>query len=314
VRTHSPVTSLAGHDSGFVLRTPEEEFEARCVVLASGLLNVPRKSALAGRLPRRLLQLHSAEYRDSNQLAPGAVLVIGGAQSGAQIAEDLHRAGRRVYLSTSPVGRYDWTYRGRETFGWLVDAGFWGQRPADLEDPAIMRAAYPLVASGGRTLNLPLLAEMGVTLLGRIEAVVGEQLFLDDSLAANIEFGDRFWARTRGLIDDHIAGSGVDAPSPDAETETGQIDQSGMRILDLAGADIGSVVWCIGFTGDLSWVDLPVVDDTGSLRNNGCAAALPGLWLLGFPWLTRRQSGILYGFPFDAADTAEAITQHLAST
>jgi putative flavoprotein involved in K+ transport len=189
VHTQSPVESLTISSSGFLLRTPAEELRASCVVLASGLLNVPRKSDVAARLPRRLMQLHASDYRSPEQLPPGAVLVIGGGQSGCQIAEDLAQSGRDVYLSTSRVGRYAWKYRGRETIGWLVDAGFWDQRPADLDDPAVMRAAQPIVASGGRDLSLALLAGMGVTLLGRIESVAGEEVLLDDSVPANAASG-----------------------------------------------------------------------------------------------------------------------------
>ena len=97
----------------------------------------------------------------------------GGGQSGCQIAEDLAQAGRTVYLSTSRVGRIPWLYRGRESLAWLVDCGFWDQRPHDLPDPADTELTIPLLA-GGRSLDLRILSGLGVRLLGRFASADGE--------------------------------------------------------------------------------------------------------------------------------------------
>ena len=153
-----PVESLEQVGNGFRLMTPGGPVEADTVVAASGLLNVPKTPSVARDLPSHVLSISGAEYRSAGDLPSGAVLVAGGGQSGVQIAEDLALAGRRVLLSTSPVGRFNWSYRGRETFLWLDDVGFWAQRPAELPDPAMTRMTQPLVASGGRTLSLPMLA------------------------------------------------------------------------------------------------------------------------------------------------------------
>ena len=122
--------------------------------------------------PGRVAQLHAADYRGPGQLPGGAVLVVGSAQSGCQIAEDLLAGGRRVILATSPVGRVPFRHRGRETVEWLAEAGFMDQRPRDLPDPSVMRAAMPIIAPG-RGLSLPALAQAGATLAGRPVAVVG---------------------------------------------------------------------------------------------------------------------------------------------
>ena len=311
IRSNTPVDSLARIATGFRLVTPDGPMEAETVVVASGLLNVPKTPSIARDLPSRVLSVSGSEYRSAGDLPAGAVLVVGGGQSGVQIAEDLVHAGRRVLLSTCQVGRFNWRYRGRETFLWLDDVGFWAQRPADLPDPAMMRMTQPLVASGGRTLSLPMLASLGVTLLGRLTAVSDGQVWCDESAAGNVATGDQRWAQACDLIDAHIAANGLDAPPREDDEGGGDVRPEPTASLDLADADVSTVIWCTGFTGDLSYADLPLLDESGQVRREGSASEIPGLWFAGFPWLTQRRSGIFYGFPIDAAQTAHQITQYL---
>jgi putative flavoprotein involved in K+ transport len=310
VQTQTPVLALDHNGSTFVVRTPEEELHAATVVLASGLQNVAKQPSASNQLAARLFQIHTCDYRSAAQLPHGAVLVIGSGQSGCQIAEDLAGAGRRVYLSTSRVGRYPWIYRDREFLGWLVDCGFWDQRPEDLANPADTRLANPLVGSGGRSLDLRILARLGVTLLGRFEAAHGERVTFSGSLAENVAYADEVAARLRGLADDFIARQGIQAPEAEPDLDPQPLQQ-GTTELDLASADITGIIWCTGFAGDLSWVRLPVLDDAGRPRHVGCASPVPGLWYAGFPWLTRRRSGILHGFPVDAAEVVAGVVRHL---
>ena len=297
VRSHTPVLSLHHDGSSFVVDTPGERIAAASVVLASGLQNVARIPAQREHFPARIRHLHTADYANPADLDDGAVLVVGSAQSGAQIAEDLVLAGRRVYLATSRVGRYRWMYRGRELIGWLVDCGHWDQRPSDLADPGETRAAIAVVGSGGHSLDLPLLARLGVTLLGRLESVRGERVTFTDAVRDHIVYADTVAAVLESKADAYIAQHGIDAPEPDVASDAGVLQPEVITELDLAAEGITSVMWATGFTGDLSWVRLPILDDEGNPRHDRCASPVPGLWYVGFPWLTRRQSGILFGFP-----------------
>ena len=311
VRTHTPVVEI-GHDgSRFLVRTPEEQIRASAVVLASGFLNVPRVPPQASLLARRLLQLHTGDYRSASQLPAGAVLIVGSAQSGCQIAEDLAVAGRRVYLSTSRVGRWPWTYRGRELMGWLVDSGFWDQSRQDLADAAEARAPTPVVASGGRSLSLPMLARLGVSLLGRLGSVDGEKMTFEGSVTENIAFADQVATRLTDIADRFIAQHAIEAPAAEADLGAGPLEHTAIPELDLAAAGVNTVIWCTGFTADLSWVRLPILDEAGRPRSNRCRAPVPGMWLIGVPWLTRRRSGILYGLPDDADEVVQGISRHL---
>src|SRR5512132_441125 len=311
VREGVAVTRLAPAGDGFALGTEDGELRARAVVVATGDQNRPRCPALAGAFPGRLAQVHAAGYRDPGQLPDGAVLVVGSAQSGCQITEDLLAGGRRVVLATSPAGRLPWRHRGRDTIEWLLDAGFFDQRPRDLPDPSVMGDAQPIVAPGGRSLSLPALARAGVTLAGRPVAVHGERVAFDDSLAANVAAGDAFAARVRGLADESIRRRGLDAPPAEPDEHDVPVDLDPPASLDLRVERVGAVVWCTGFGGDFSWLDPDLVAADGRPRRDDAAGPVPGLWYLGLRWLRRRCSGILFGFPGDAAVVADAVRAHL---
>ena len=81
--------------------------------------------------------------------------------------------------------------------------------------------------------------------------------------------------------------------------------------LHFGDADVSTVIWCAGLTGELGYLDAPMRDASGQARRRGSASEVPGLWFAGFPWLTQRRSGIFYGFPADAARTVDQLTEHL---
>jgi putative flavoprotein involved in K+ transport len=312
VRSGVRVARLAAAGDGYMLRTGGGDLRCRAVVVATGDQNLPQVPALAQTFPDRVAQYHTADYRGVWQLPAGAVLVVGSAQSGCQIAEDLLAGGRRVLLATSPVGRVPFHHRGRESVEWLVEAGFMDQRPRDLRDPSAMRAAMPILAPG-RGLSLPALARAGATLVGRPVAVDGEQVSFDGSLAANVAAGDAFAARVRAMVDEIIRRGGLDAPPAELDDHDTPVDLDPPRSLDLRAEEVASVVWCTGFTGDFSWLDPALVHIDGQPRHQDAAAAAPGLWYLGLRWLIRRRSSLLFGFPDDAATVADAVRSHLGN-
>jgi putative flavoprotein involved in K+ transport len=312
VREGMRVARLTSVGDRYVLGTDDGDIGARAVVVATGDHNRAQVPALARRLPGRIDQHHTADYRGPGQLPDGGVLVVGSAQSGCQITEDLLAGGRRVFLSTSPVGRLPFRHRGRETVEWLVEAGFMDQRPRDLPDPSVMFAAMPILAPG-RGLSLPALARAGATLVGRPVAVEGDRIAFDDSVAANLAAGDAFAARVRAMVDQSILRRGLDAPPAQPDEHDTPVDLDPPGSLDLRAREVASVVWCTGFTGDFSFLALPIVDANGQPRREDAAAPMPGLWYLGLRWLIRRRSGILFGFPDDAATVADAVKAHLGA-
>jgi putative flavoprotein involved in K+ transport len=311
VQEHTPVVGLRRRGDAWTVRTADAELPARTVVVATGGENVPLIPALARLLPDRIAQFHAASYRAPDQLPDGAVLVIGSAQSGYQISEELLRAGRRLYLATSPVGRAPARHRGRETVEWLVECGFFDQRPDQLADRSVIRAPQPLLAPGGRSVSLQTLARAGATLLGRLINADGDQMTFASDLAETIAAADAYAARIRAVLDEAIARSGRSAPPVEMDEADAPVRLHSPTQLQLRVHDITSVVWCTGYRGEFSWLDRALTDQNGQPCHQGTAAPLPGLWYVGLRWLTRRSSGNFLGFPADAATVAEAVVAAL---
>ena len=312
------VTAVRRFEDGFEVVASDETRSCRNLVLCSGDQNTPVVPSVAEALPEDLLQLHCADYRRPEQLPAGATLVVGSAQSGVQIAEDLLEAGRQVYLCTSKVGRIPRRYRGKDITTWLRLAGLAEQRPEDLEDPSELHARQGQVSGthGGHTVSLPQLARDGVKLLGRLEAVKGRTLLLGDDLEANAAKGDELSAKLRGGIDMFIEKAGLEAPQAEAdpaeEPFAGLADMAAVRELDLREAGIRSVIWATGFGPDFSYLEPSLLDERGRPRHQGGVCAVPGLYCVGLTWLRRRISGLVAGVDADAAFVATKIAERSA--
>jgi putative flavoprotein involved in K+ transport len=327
VRTGVTVISVerADDQESFIVRTrtedgDEEPVASRSVVIASGIQRVPRIPALHTKLPGHITQYHTADYRDPQGLPPGAVLVVGSGQSGCQITEDLLAAGRTVYLCTSKVGRAPRRYRGRDLIEWWVDMKFWDVTYASLQDKSISRAAQPQISGIGRyghTVSLQHLASRGVVILGRLLDIDSGTLILGDEAASHVHFADEFSGRVKNDIDAYLARLNItpppleddpaDVPDPEAQCV------SALRQLSLQESNIGTVIWATGFTGDFSWIHLPVLDDQNRPIHERGVSPERGLYFIGFPWLNSRKSGIIYGIEEDAHFIAESIREQLAS-
>ena len=292
---------------GFVLQTASGALSVAALVLATGAFQRPHRIAGADLLPPRLVQLDAASYRNPDELPTGGVLVVGSGQSGAQIAEELHAAGRRVYLS---CGRAPWAPRrwaGRDLFWWLVESGFMEQSAASLPSPAARLLSNPLATGhdGGHDLDLRRLRAMGVTLTGRFQGVNGGEATFAPDLAESVAWGDaryheimdlfRVTAEKRGLPHPQIAD-----PEP--------FDPGAPERLDLSG--FGAVIFTGGFRPEYrSWLPWPDAFDALGfpLQHDGESTTIPGLYFLGVHFLRKRKSSLLMGAGEDAAVVARQI-------
>jgi putative flavoprotein involved in K+ transport len=247
------------------------------------------------------------------------VVVVGSAQSGVQIAEDLLAAGRKVYLCTSKVSRIPRRYRGRDIFEWNRYMKLWDVTYASLKDKSVSRATLSQISGVGRyghTVSLQSLARQGAVILGRLLDVEENSLVLSDEAAAHVRYADEFSQKRKAEIDAYLGREGIalppreddaaDEPDPRAECA------SPLRRLDLRDARVGTVIWATGFTADFSWIRLPVVDGEGMPIHERGVSPVPGLYFIGFPWLNSRKSGLIGGITEDAGRIVNAIAEQLA--
>lgn len=309
IRCGVAVTSLARADDGkgFVARTPQGVISARNVVVATGPFQRP---VIPTVVPDStgIRQMHSCDYRNPGQLPDGAVLVVGGGSSGAQIAEELQRAGREVFLSVGPHDRPPRRYRGRDYCWWLGVLGKW-----DAKAPAPGTEHVTIAVSGaygGHTMDFRRLAAQGVTLLGRAGAYHDGVLEIAPDLAANIARGDANYLSVLTEADAYATAHGLDLPpEPDAH-RLGPLPScvtDPMLSLDLAQAGIGTIIWATGFALDFGWVGIDVFDAQGRPRHTDGVSEVPGLYFLGLPWLTSRGSSFIWGSWRDAGSLAAHI-------
>lgn len=290
-------------------------------VIASGIMQTPRVPAIRERFPESLPQLHASDYRSPKDLPSGAVVFIGGGQSGCRLSMDLIHANRDVYLCTSRVGRFRRRYRQRDVMEWAEDMGFWDVAVEELADPATQFAAQPQVSGVGRfgsTLSLQSMAHEGVQLMGRLSAVDDGVLKTDDSLAEHIAFADERSAEFTGMIEDWITSNGIIAgpieDDPNDEPAGPDVADSGITELDLREAGVGSVIWCTGFTAEFDWIRARVTDEDGQPIHRRGISPVPGIYFVGFPWLHSRKSGIIHGIDQDARFIAQSIAARIVTT
>jgi len=287
---------------GYRVTTAETVFQARHVVIATGLYQRPKRPAFSAALPPGIMQLASGQYRHPGALPPGAVLVVGSGQSGCQIAEELYLSGRVVYLCVGRAGRAPRRYRGRDIYDWLNRCGFLDRTPDKLPSPQAKFAANPQVSGrdGGRSLNLHQFAHDGVRLLGHLQDARDGRLWLAPDLYEKLAATDKAEADLIKLVDNYIAQAGLDAPPETLPQLRDGFAVPEVSELDLRAAGITSVIWALGYSFDFSLVRLPVFDGDGYPVQRRGVTESPGLYFVGLPWLYKQKSGLLVGFGEDA--------------
>ena len=293
---------------GFVLRTSAGDLAGDALVVATGTYSRPHLPPAAETLPGGLPRLTADDYRSPDALPQGAVLVVGSGQSGCQIAEELHDAGREVVLS---CGRAPWLPRrpgGRDLVWWALESGFLDGSVDSLPSPEARLSANVLATGrdGGHDLHLRVLRERGVTLAGRfVGADAGRAHFADD-LAESVAWGDEAYRQLAGLFGQLARDRGLDPPLPEPES----FDASAPASVELDR--FGAVVFTSGFRPDYaSWLPAQAFDTLGfPLHQDGESTAVPGLFFLGTHFLRKRKSSLLLGVGEDATIVAERLAAY----
>jgi putative flavoprotein involved in K+ transport len=295
----------------FAVDTSDGVIECSSVVAATGAFQQPIIPPL---IPANapVTQLHSSAYRNAEQLPPGGVLVVGAGSSGSQIADDLRRAGRQVYLSVGSHGRPPRRYRGRDFVWWLGVLNKWD---AETQPGSQHTTIAVSGVDGGRTVDFRRLADEGVTLLGSVHEWADGAVLLADDLARNLARGDADYLALLDEADQFVARTGIELPEEPEARIMGSDPQcvtSPIRTLHLAQTHVTSVVWATGFTVDFSWLQCAASDADGKPVHTRGVSAEPGVYFVGLPWQTRRGSSFIWGVWHDARYIADHIAKQQA--
>ena len=295
-------------DRRFRVETSAGTIDTDDVIVATGAFHVPKVPPAGAGFSNRLLQIHAHDYRNPAQLPLGGVLIVGSGQTGVQLADELHEAGRQVVLAVGHCGRAPRRYRGYDNFWWIRQLATRGPEfdtplPSveQLPDPRMKFACNPHLSghAGGHDTNLRQMAKDGIRLAGRFEGADGERATFEADLGDNLRFADGFFdARFKGLIEGFAARAGI--PMTEDDREWPDFEPPELTELSLADAGIGTVLWTTGYAADYGWLDLPVLDEAGLPRHHRGVTDVPGLTFIGLLWQHNNASANLGGVATDA--------------
>jgi putative flavoprotein involved in K+ transport len=315
VQTGTTVTSVRPAEAGYVVTTDRDTWECRTVVIATGAFNVPRLPAFAEAVPGSVATLTPREYRNPGQLAEGGVLVVGASATGVQIAHEIQRSGRPVTLAVGEHVRGPRVYRGRDIHWWMEAAGVLDERYDEVDD--IVRARHvpsmQLAGSPERaTFDLNALTAIGVRLVGRLAGIRDGQAQISGSMRNKCELADLKLNRLLNTIDEWATAHGLDGDVPPPHRfEPTTVTEPPTLGIDLTSGAIQTIIWATGFRPDYSWLDVPTLDAKGMIRHDGGAADAPGMYLIGMPFLRRRNSSFIDGARLDAQDIVDHLARYL---
>jgi putative flavoprotein involved in K+ transport len=318
LRTGARVTAIEKANGQFVVQVAGDRVMAREVVVATGSYRRPKLPKVASQIGADIVQLHSSQYKNPAQLPDGAALVVGTGQSGVQIAEELHEAGRPLFIAVSSCPRVPRRYRGKDIVWWAKMGGLYERTVDNLESPAERSACHPQSSGrrGGHDIYLRQLAREGVRLMGRVESLEDGRLKLAADLNENLKKADEFAEKVLMQLEEAVSKNGMPLPEDHNPRGIGppvRDEQQPIREVDLQAAGITAVVWATGYTADFSFVRLPVFDSAGQPLQRQGVTAVPGLYFVGLEWLHKPKSGLLLGVGEDAEHIASAIASRARS-
>ena len=304
------VTKVGKTETGiFAVSTSIGEYTCDRVIIAVSGYHTPKIPRLAERLPDSIYQIHSSTYKNPESLPAGSVLVVGTGQSGCQIAEDLHLAGTQVHLCVGGAPRSPRLYRGKDAVEWLDRMGYYNLSIDEHPKKETARSNtnhYLTGRDGGREIDLRKFALQGMKLHGRLRLISNGKLEFQDDLQHNLDRADTVAENIKHNIDRFIEQEQIEAPQEQPYIPVWQPEHPESN-LDLAAANIQTVIWSTGFVTDFSWIDIPVFNGSGYPSHDRGITTLPGCYFIGLPWLHTWGSARFSGIARDANYIAEHI-------
>lgn len=316
VREHVAVTSAQQSvGNSFDLETTAGPMHAGHIVVAVGGYHIPTIPRFAEKLPAGIVQIHSSAYRGDHQFPEGDVLVVGTGQSGAQIAEDLHLAGRRVHLAAGTAPRVARFYRGRDCVAWLHDMGTYdvpiGDHPGGVGKRENTNH-YVTGRDGGRDIDLRAFATEGMQLYGRLTGFDDGILHFSSTLEKSLDAADAVAESIKDSIDAYIEREGISAPTEPRYVPVWRPERE-ITELEFGDSDISAVIWSVGFRTDYRWLKVGAFDGEGHPTHNRGVTTVPGLYFLGLPWQHTWGSGRFASVARDADFLADQIGLELSA-
>jgi putative flavoprotein involved in K+ transport len=315
LRAATTVLGARPTGNGWCVETTQGDWQCRALVIATGAAGRPVVPTAAADVPGEITQFTALDYRRPAQLPDGGVLIVGASATGLQLAQEIQRSGRPVTLAVGEHVRMPRLHRGRDIQWWLLAAGVLDQRREDVDDVTrVRRLPSPqLIGTPERAaLDLNVLQRGGVRVVGRLAQVRDGRALFSGSLRNVCALADLKMNRLLDTLDDWALGAGLgqDVDAAEPRPAITRLPDTATTALDLK-RHFRSVIWATGMRPDHAWLDAALRDRAGTLRHDGGVAELPGLYVLGLPFLRRRKSSYIHGAGQDVDELVPHLAAHL---
>ncbi len=307
------VDIIKKYKNKYWLDTSKRMIIADNVVLSTGAFGNYKVPKISSNINQNIFQIHSAEYKNFNQLPSGGVMVVGSGQSGAQIAEDLLINGMDVSLALSKCGRRLRSYRGKDSSWWNYKMGLFDKTVDDVPFENRWKCSpHTSGANGGHEINLIDLSEKGLNLFGSVKDSKDNQLIFNDNLIENLKFSDDYalnWAKN---VDEFIKNNNLDAPYEKISEDIRLKSFENPKSLELnIMPKIRSIIWATGFKYNYDWIDLNITNERGFPVHKRGVTNYDGFYFMGLQWMHTSKSAQFIGVGEDAEFIVNKISSRI---
>ncbi|NJM37285.1 MAG: MSMEG_0569 family flavin-dependent oxidoreductase [Akkermansiaceae bacterium] len=311
VREGVEVYSVRKQGGIFVVRTSIGTWHCDDVVPRLDLSITPFKPKGAEKIPSHITEIFATDYRNPEQIPAGEVLVVGSGQSGCQIAEDLHLAGRKVHLCLGNAPRSPRKYRGKDAVTWLEEMGYYKTTFAEHPNQAKALSStnhYLTGRDGGREIDLRKFAIDGMKLYGFVEGIDAEGFSIRPDAKEKLDQADRSYLGICQRIDRYIAEHHIHAPEENPYIPCWE-PESERTSIHFMESNISTIIWCVGFRPNFKFIEAEIYNIYGFPEHERGVTSVKGLYFIGLPWLHTWGSSRFAGI----AEDAEHIVENIAS-